>query len=313
MKVLVLGAGAIGGYYGARLIEGGAEVTFLVRERRRSVLGAQGLVVKSELAPFNEAVRTATAVDGSEQFELVLLACKAYDLASAMESIAPAVERGAKVLPLLNGLAAYDRLDARFGAGAVLGGAAYIATTLQANGDIVHMGLNDKLVVGPRAAGQLPFVARVNDVFAKSSGLRVLSTNIRQELWDKWVFLATGAAMTCLMRAAVGVIVGTADGVALIRQAMVECLAVAKASGQELAEATVAQMEARLLDPSSTWAASMMRDIRQGAAQLEADDIVGDMLKRAVGFGQTPLLLQTAYCHLQAYQSTVKAAEKKTL
>ena len=138
MKTLVLGAGAIGGYYGARLMEAGADVSFLVRPKRAAHLAAKGLVVRSDLGSVNRPVKTVESARASDRYELVLMACKGYDLPAAMDAIAPAAEHGAAVLPLLNGLSAYDRLDARFGRDNVLGGVAYIATMLETNGDIVH-------------------------------------------------------------------------------------------------------------------------------------------------------------------------------
>lgn len=308
MKILVLGAGAIGGYYGARLMEAGAEVGFLVRPGRAAHLAAHGLVVRSDLGVVRAPVRPIERVDSTSGFELVLLACKGYDLDSAMDAIAPAVEGGAAVLPLLNGLAAYDRLDTRFGRDKVLGGVAYIATMLEKGGEIVHYGGNDKFVVGARTGTQRDLARRVHALMASGPGVRSLSDAIEQELWDKWVMLAAGAAMTCLMRGTVGEIMATQTGPALMAQAMAECRAVAAASKHPLAEGTVQQMEARLLDRSSAWAASMMRDIAQGASRLEADDIVGDMLRRAAAFGLEVPLLRAAYCHLQVYESGKRKA-----
>lgn len=303
MKTLVLGAGAIGGYYGARLMEAGADVSFLVRPRRAAHLAAQGLVVRSDLGSVRAPVKTVEHAQSSDSYDLVLLACKGYDLESAMDAIAPAAGNGAAVLPLLNGLSAYDKLDARFDRDNVLGGVAYIATMLEKGGDIVHYGANDKFVVGARTEAKRGLARQLHSLMAKSPGVRSLSEAIDQELWDKWVMLASGAAMTCLMRGTVGDIMRTDAGQALMSQAMGECRAVASASGQALSDETVKQMEARLLDKTSEWAASMMRDIAQGATRLEAADIVGDMIRRAGDLGQDVSLLRAAYCHLQVYEA----------
>lgn len=303
MKILVLGAGAIGGYYGARLIEAGADVTFLVRARRAAQLERDGLVVRSAKAPFRAAVQATSDAATLPPQDAVLLACKGYDLDSALQAIGPALDRGAIILPLLNGLSVYDRLDARLGRDRVLGGVAYIATTLTADGEIVHLGDIDRLIVGARGAGGHNVAADLYTLFAAGPGARVLSPAIEQELWNKWVMLAAGAAMTCLMRATVGEILQARHGEILMRQAIDECSAVASASGQPLAAATREQIDGRLLDRTSTWAASMMRDIAQGAPRIEAADIVGDMLRRAADHGQAAPLLRAAYCHLQAYQS----------
>jgi 2-dehydropantoate 2-reductase len=301
MKVLVLGAGAIGGFYGACLLQGGADVSFLVRPKRAAALAERGLVVRSDSAPFDAKVRAVATAAEAGPVDVVLLTCKAFDLPSAIEAIAPAVDAGAVVLPLLNGLACYARLDERFGRARVMGGAAQIAVSLLPSGEISHMGSLDRLVIGPREPGQQGLATELDATFRRAPGTRLLSPDIEQDLWNKWVGLAAGAAVTCLMRGSVGQILSTQDGATLVRQAIAECAAVAEASGHALPASALQQIGQRLLDRSSTWAASMMRDIAQGAPQLEADDIVGDLIARAAGFGQPAPLLRAAYCNLQTY------------
>jgi 2-dehydropantoate 2-reductase len=301
VKILILGAGAIGGYYGARLIEAGADVTFLVRPQRQALMQQQGLIVESELGNFSRPVKTIIADAVMADFDLVLLTCKTYDLTQAMEAIAPALHAESKILPFLNGIHAYDALDARFGKQRVLGGVAQIATMLTPEGRVVHMGKNDVVLVGRRSSETQAAAKIFHDLFAQSAGVRKLSDNIEQSLWDKWVMITAGAAMCCLMRGAIRDILATQDGRALMEQAMQECAAVAQHAGHPLPPATTDAMRALLLDATSPWAASMMRDIRQGAPRLEADEVVGDMLKRATQFGIDAALIRAAYCHLQVY------------
>ncbi len=303
MKILVLGAGAIGGYYGARLIEAGAEVTFLVREARATKLQQGGLVVQSELGGFSRPVSAITASQVQAQYDAVLLACKAYDQDSAMQAIAPALRSDTAVLPFLNGLAAYDRLDSLFGKSRVLGGVAYIATSLLENGQILHQGAGDIVLIGARTADLSERAQALHALLSKTPGARTLSENIDQALWNKWVMIASGAIMTCLMRGSVKEIMATHDGKALMLRVMAETRAVAEKSGRGIPDAAVKQMEGRLLDPESPWAASMARDIAQSAARIEADDIVGDMVARARGYGLDVPLTEAAYCHLQVYQA----------
>src|SRR5690349_21850600 len=140
MKILVLGAGGVGGYFGGRLAEAGADVTFLVRPRRAEQLARNGLVVESPFGDIRRPVATTLDAATGGPYELVLLTCKAYDLESAVEAIAPAVGRGAAVLPLLNGMAHLEALDARFGAAQVLGGLCFVAATLTADGTVQQLG-----------------------------------------------------------------------------------------------------------------------------------------------------------------------------
>ncbi|RDK05147.1 2-dehydropantoate 2-reductase [Cupriavidus lacunae] len=302
MKILVLGAGAMGGYYGARLIEAGADVTFLVRPGRAQALERHGLVVRSELGDFHRPVSTVLAGEVDAQYDLVLLACKAYDIDDAITAISPAVGSGTAVLPLLNGLGAYDRLDHRFGRERVLGGVSYIATMLATDGTVLHAGRVDRLVVGPRAAQTSALAADFHALVSRAAGTRELSGAIAQELWNKWAMIAAGAVMTCLMRGTVADIMKTQDGRRLMLDAMAECLTVAQLCGHAIPEPVADAMQGRLLDSSSTWAASMMRDIAQGAPRIEADAIVGDLIDRAAERGRDLPLSRMAYCHLQVYQ-----------
>lgn len=301
MKILVLGAGAIGGYYGARLIEAGADVTFLVREGRRRQLESDGLRVKSPLGDFSGPVRTATAVGPGEEFDLVILACKAFDLHTAADAIVPAMASGASVIPFLNGLGVYDFLDANFGRRQVLGGVAYIATALFNDGVIRHLAESDLVTIGPRAVESVDIAKEFHSFLAQSPGQRTLTAHVEQALWDKWVLLASGAALCCLMRATVGQIMQTDKGRALTNQAIDECVSVAIASGFAPSPETVTATKAFLLNEKSDWAASMMRDIAKNCAKIEHEAVVGDMIRCAVRLGLAVPLMETAYAHLQAY------------
>ena len=301
-KILVLGAGAMGGYYGARLIQAGADVTFLVREARAEKLARTGLSVRSELGDFHQPVQTVTAANVTPDYDLVLLACKAYDLDNAITAIEPALGSNAAVLPFLNGLSVYDRLDARFGKARVLGGVSYIATSLLPDGTITHAGRGDTVIVGSRTPHAEGLARAFHERLATTPGVRRQSASIDQDLWNKWVMIASGALMTCLMRGTVGAILKTDDGRALLLQAMQECGEVARLSGFALPDAAVQTMHGLLLNEQSTWAASMARDIAEGAPRIEAEAIVGDMIKRATVLGLEVPLVRAAYCHLQVYE-----------
>uniref|UniRef100_E1T9P4 2-dehydropantoate 2-reductase n=1 Tax=Burkholderia sp. (strain CCGE1003) TaxID=640512 RepID=E1T9P4_BURSG len=301
MRILVLGAGALGGYYGAQLLQAGGDVTFLVRPRRRELLRANGLAVKSVFGAIQSKVEAVLAGDIEPLYDIVLLTCKAYDLDTAIASIAPAVGCNSVVLPLLNGFSAYDALDRRFGRHRVLGGVAYIATKLLPNGDIAHLSPFDKLIIGARDPIHAVTARSIYEVFSRTPGDRTLSERIEAQLWEKWVMVCAGAAATCLMRSTIGHIMRTANGEQLIRALISECQQIARKSGFALDDVAVRSIEGSLLDPNSTWAASMMRDIESGARQVEADAIVGDMIERARQHSISTPYLDVAYSHLQAY------------
>lgn len=310
MKILVLGAGAIGGYYGARLIEAGADVTFLVRPARQHRLQEHGLQIESGVGNFNRPVATTTNAPATGDIDLVLLTCKAYDLDGAIEAIAPTVDAGAAILPFLNGLGAYDRLDARFGRDRVLGGVAYIATTLTDGGIVQHLADADTMIVGPRTNASESVAHQFFELATTTPGLRRYAPDVDQALWDKWVLLAAGAAVCCLLRGTLREILRTDAGERIMRSAIGECAAVAAASGHALSPDTVAFTEGYLIAVKSNWAASMMRDINQSRPRLEADAIVGDMLARSVSLGMPAPVLEAAYANLQVYQNR-KAEETR--
>jgi 2-dehydropantoate 2-reductase len=308
MKILVLGAGAIGGYYGARLLQAGADVTFAVRPRRRAALARGGLVVHSALGGFAGPVRTVDtkAVDGP--YDAVLLACKGYDLIEAMDDIAPGIGPDSVVLPFLNGLGAYSLLDQRFGRARVLGGVAYIAVQMDADGAIRHLGPGDSVLAGARGDATGGAAQALFALLQAGPGTRTWTPDIVQALWDKWAMLAAGAALTCLMRGTVGQILATAGGQALAERMIAECEAVAAADGYPIRGEGAARTRKLLLDPASGWMASMMRDIVQGATRIEHEEIVGDMMRLAHRYGIDTPLLNAAYCHLQVYASAPPGA-----
>jgi 2-dehydropantoate 2-reductase len=310
MKILVLGAGAIGGYYGARLLRAGADVTFAVRARRRDILARDGLIVHSALGDVRQAVQTIDAQAINDVYDAVLLACKGYDLKQAIEDIAPAVGPNSVVLPFLNGLGVYSLLDQRFTRARVLGGVAYIATQLEPDGSIRHITPADTVLLGARTADQTATAAAhaLYVLFQASEGVRVLAPNIVQALWDKWTMLASGAAMTCLMRGSIAQIHATRPGRVLIERAIAEAEAVAAGDGYLIRGEGAERTRKLLLDPSSGWMASMMRDIAQGATRIEHEEIVGDMVRLGRRYGIETPLLDAAYCHLQVYAAQ---AERK--
>jgi 2-dehydropantoate 2-reductase len=303
MRILFLGAGAIGGYYGLHLARAGADVTLLVRPRRAQQLDRDGLVVHSQGQALHQPVRHILVGQVDAPFDLVFLTCKAYDLAPAMDAIAPAVGATTAVLPVLNGLAHFDALDARFGAERVLGGICYIATMLGADGVIHHMIPRDLMLFGARGRGDLQQVQALAALFAKTTVTARVTDTVLQDLWEKWFMLAAGAALTCIMRGTVGQIMATDEGLAIAGAIMEEARAVAEAAGHAPRPAAVEQTRSQLTQPSSSWAASMMRDIEQGAMRLEAEHIVGDLIRRGRAAGIATPLLSAAYCQLQVYNA----------
>jgi len=307
MRILIVGAGAIGGYFGGRLIEAGREVTFLVRPARAELLARNGLVVKSRLGDIEiPAPKTVTADALREPYDLIILSCKAYDLAGAMDSLAGGVGPETMILPLLNGMAHLEALEARFGARAVLGGQCVISTVLDPEGRILHLNEAHSLTFGERDGGVSARIEAVAAAFRGAGFDANLSRSILQDMWDKWVFIATAAGITCLMRSAVGDIVA-GGGAQTATGLLAECAAIARKHGFPTGDAALERSRSMFTTAGSGLTASMLRDIERGGA-IESDQIIGDLLRR--GEGQALPLLHLVLVHLKAYEAR-RAREAK--
>jgi 2-dehydropantoate 2-reductase len=313
MRILVIGAGAVGGYFGGRLAAAARDVTFLVREGRAEQLRRTGLqifdVYGDVTVPASELkLLTADALKARpEAFDLILLSTKAYSLESAMVDFAPAVGSATAILPLLNGMRHLEMLEARFGAETVLGGATYISADMDAEGGVhsmtqlhdVHFGERDKAVT-----------ERVHAIESTLTGTGFevrLREDIVATMWQKWTLLASLGAITCLMRGSIGAVAAAPGGVETAQAIIAECVAIATANGyapeDAAAQATTAQ---RLVEPGSPLTASMYRDLQKGA-RVEADQILGDLLERGRQHGVEAPLLRAAYAQLSVYSASIES------
>lgn len=300
MRILVLGAGAVGGYFGGRMTQAGADVTFLVRPKRAEALARDGLRIRSRFGDCTLNVQCVTAERVEAQFDVALLTAKAFDLDGAMEAVAPGLRATGLVLPLLNGMSHLVRLDERFGRERVLGGVAYIAATLAPDGEIRHLNDFHRLVFGSRFPEQRPACDALAQALAGVAFDWQQRDDVEQAMWDKWVLLASLAGITCLMRAHVGDIVATPDGARLTLALLAESAAVAEAMGHPTPEKTLANYRDLLTQRNSAFSASMLRDIEAGG-RTEGDHILGALLSLARERGVPAPLLEIATTHLGAY------------
>jgi 2-dehydropantoate 2-reductase len=307
MRILILGAGGTGGYFGGRLVESGADVTFLVRPERARLLKENGLVIKSPVGNAELQVATLQAGERARKFDVVLVTCKAYDLDSALDAIWPHVDDGALALPIMNGMAHNDRMRERLGHGRVVGGICQCSTTVNAFGEIEHLNPMARMVFGAFAdqPNHLEIDPVLDDLLAVTSKANFTSRRadpIDQNLWDKWVMLATLAGMTTLMRASVGEIMSTKGGHDLMAEFLEEAIAVATEAEYPPSQDYLKSVKGLLFDRNSGFTASMLRDMEAGGP-IEGEHVIGDMYRRARDAGLDAHLLRTAYCHVQAYEA----------
>ncbi|WP_031405299.1 ketopantoate reductase family protein [Thiomonas sp. FB-Cd] len=296
MKILILGAGGIGGYFGTQLVRAGADVTFLVRPKRKHLIDRDGLRIETPRGDFTVHPRTVTAAEVAPIYDLVILAPKAYDLEDALASVSRA-QGHAVFLPLLNGISHLATLDQRFGRQRVMGGVAHIAAMITASGAIKQLTDLQSLTVGPRDAAH-EVLARAFAESCKGAAFDCRYTDdIEQALWDKWVFLATLAGMTTVCQGSVGEIMATPYGEALTRQMFAECCAVARESGHPIGRAAADKSVRMLTQQGSTFTASMLRDLQAGQ-QTEHEHILGAMAQRGMERGLPMDLIRLAHTHM---------------
>lgn len=303
MRILMVGAGATGGYFGARLLQHGRDVTFLVRGTRARQLAQHGLVVRS--ATGNADLPAPPAMQARElrdPFDLIVLGCKAYGLEQAMTDIAPAVGPQTAILPLLNGMRQLELLEKTFGPQHVLGGQCVISATLDAQGIVQHLNRMHSITVGERDGRASPRMQQITEAFADAGFDSRPSSHVLQDMWDKWCFLATLAGITCLMRGSIGEIVAAPGGAAAALALLDECRAVAERFGHAPNERVLERARNMLSEAGSPLAASMLRDLQLGHP-IEADHIIGDMLARAQHHHLPASMLQLVYAHLKVYEA----------
>jgi len=306
MRILIVGAGSTGGYFGARLVQAGRDVTFLVRPARAAALRANGLRVLSPLGDFAVAPRLAEAAALAETFDIVLVTVKAFGLAAAIEDFAPAVGPGTMILPVLNGMKHVDDLQARFGPARVLGGVCRVSTTLDAQGRVVHLAPLHELVYG-ELDGQRTARIEALHAFMSDAGFDArLSTRIAQDLWDKWILLATLGGICALARGNVGEIAASEGGVDFVRTFLAEAAAVASAAGFAPRPQVLDYTLGVLTTAGSALTSSMYRDLMAGE-RVEADQILGDLRARALRAGLAVPLVSAAFVQLDVYRRRLHA------
>ena len=301
MRVLVLGAGALGGYFGGRLVEAGGDVTFLVRPAREAALARDGLVIESPFGDVTLPVKTIAAEALTPGWDVILLTCKAYDLVDAMATIRPGVDARTAILPVLNGLSHVEALQREFGVAHVLGGLCKIQATLTAGGVVRQLNDWRWLSFGEMDGALSPRVMALEAAFAPARGMEAKGVpNIAQRMWEKLVHLGTSAVGTVLMRANVGEIV-RGGGSAWLCEVLARNAAIAAHHGHAMPESFMAEYRALFSDPASAYATSMLRDIEAGH-RIEGEHILGFLHAAAERAGVETAFHAAAALHARAYE-----------
>jgi 2-dehydropantoate 2-reductase len=301
MRVLVVGAGAVGGYFGGRLLEKGVDVTFLVRERRKKQLQERGLVIHSVHGDAVLSPKLLVTGEQAEPFDVVIFSNKAYHLPEAIRDAKPYVGEATMILPLLNGMAHMDMLWKEFGKDNVLGGLCFIETTLNEHGEIVQTSVSHDVRFGEWSGERTERVLALEQLFSGCKARFRLSEHIEIDMWNKYLFIATMSGVTTLFRAPIGPIRSGEYGKEIVDGLLREIAAVMQAHGAPLTEEMIDQQLAQLNKIEATMKSSMQRDMEKGQL-IEADHLQGYLLSLAKQYEIETPLLKVVYHNLEIYK-----------
>jgi 2-dehydropantoate 2-reductase len=274
MKIAVMGAGGVGGYFGGRLAQAGHEVSFVARGKHLEAMKSKGLTLKSPLGDATIRVKASDKPGELGAADVVLFAVKLWDTESAAEQIRPLVEKGGVVIPFQNGVESIERIGKVLGPERVMGGAAYIAGRIAEPGVVVQTGTMARLRFGPVLPAQKKaaeaFLAACQDAKIDCE----LSDDIVRVLWEKFVLLVAISATTTLARGNVGVVRADPDLRWLLETVMRETWALGRKKGVKLADELVAQTLKFVEGLPAEMRASMAADLEAGG-KLEAPWLSG--------------------------------------
>jgi 2-dehydropantoate 2-reductase len=311
MRILIVGAGAVGGYFGGRLAQTGRDVTFLVRPKRAEQIQAQGLrILSPRYGDFTVRPKMINDAQIASPYDVIFLSVKSYNLAGAIDDFAPAVGPQTVIFPVLNGMHHMDVLTERFGKEAVLGGVCFVSTEVDSQGRIVQLADFQSLTYGELDGRKSSRIEAVHQVFSGAGFDAAISGDILRDMWQKWVWLASVGAITCLLRGNIGEVVAVPGGAELSLSVLRECAAIAGACGYPLSEAFLAEKSPQLTAPGSPLTSSMYRDLNE-QAPVEVDSILGDLIERGRKHGFSAPIVEAAFVGLTIYQrgrARVKAA-----
>lgn len=264
MKIVMFGAGGVGGYFGGRLAQHGHDVTFIARGAHLAAIRAAGLRITSPLGDAHVTAVTATDDPAAiGPVDVVLLTVKMYDLDAAAAQLPPLMGPDTVVVTLQNGVEATDIVARHVGAAHVAGGVAYVAAVIDTPGTIRHTALN-RLIFGELDGRPSPRLDVLRDALTASGVEAAVSPHIRTDLWSKFARLSVFSSMTTVTRSPIGVLRSDPDLLRLLEEAVEESLAVGRAHGVPLSDSVMNEIQAMVRDLPANAKASMLEDLERG-------------------------------------------------
>ena len=301
MKILVVGAGAVGGYFGARLAEKGEDVTFLVRERRLQELKTSGLEINSLHGDIHLTPRLIEA-GADETFDVIILSTKAYHLEQVLHDIAPFVSEHTYILPLLNGMAHLKQLVDRFGEQRVLGGLCFIESTLDGKGHIVQTSPSHHLLFGPLPGTRTDRLEELKQHLTGTAAPINYSDTITRDMWNKYLFITTFSGVTSLFRSSIGPIRSQEEGTAMIHRLATEAKAAMERQGAVFSDGIEQIQQQQIAQMADTMKSSLLRDMEKGS-EVESAHLFGTLLSKD---DTTQVVLPAIYANLEIYRTARK-------
>ena len=301
MRIAVMGAGGVGGYFGARLAHAGHDVAFVARGRHLLAMKERGLSVTSALGDLRLARPVVTDDPATlGWFDVVLFAVKLWDTESAAAAIKPLLAAGGVVIPFQNGVESIERIGAVVGEAQVMGGVAYIAAKIAEPGVIAHTGTMARLRFGAVVSAQQPAAEALLDACRGAAIDAEIVADIRQALWMKFVFLSALSGMTAATRQPIGAIRADSDMRGTFEAAMREAWSVGRARGIALPDDFIAGQMAFADGLPAEMKASMLHDLDAGN-RLEAPWLSGAVARMAKDAGGSAPVNATLYAVVKPY------------
>jgi 2-dehydropantoate 2-reductase len=300
LRVAVLGAGAIGAYYGKRLADGGAAVTLIARGRQLEALRANGLTIVEPEGTSTARLEVTDDPAVVGPVDVVLFCVKSYDTGEAAAHLTPLLRPGTAVVSLQNGIDNEDRIADAIGAEHVLGGAAYILAAVREPGVVDAAGPR-QIVIGELAGGPpTPRVQAIVDVGARAGLGVVASPDVRAALWEKYTLLVAFSAMTATVRLGIGAIRDAPAARAMLRAIMTEVWSIGRAAGVALPDDLVETRMTLLLSQHDEASTSLYHDLVTGH-RMETEALQGAAIRLGRGHGIATPWLDAAYAILEPW------------
>ena len=302
MKILVLGAGGIGGFFGSHLHEVGEDVTFLVREERKPVIEKNGIQIKSPIGNLSIQPNLITKNELTPMYDIVLLTCKSYNLNEVIADLDLLNGHGT-IIPFLNGQTHLQKLDIHFDKKNIYGGVAYISSNVNESGVIEHVGKNNKITFGSRIGENSDLIKDFYKRCVKTKFDASLSNNIDQDVWEKWIFIATLAGATTLFKTSLDKINMSREGMMFIMGLFNECCQISKLNGFEIREEVKNIHESFFVNKNSKVKASMLIDMEKKSI-TEHEHIFKELIKLGINKGFESNILKIIYLNMLIYEDS---------